>query len=934
MAHHALPAPSSDDARLYRESSGKNRASSANSARASVANRGSKAAVTSKANATPQDAVEFCVARFLRSFQALCVATRLYQKNHPLANTALETADIHLRAALERVSSIAIGIENDILVFCPTKNADPVPLEINAAWTGLIDNWKRRGIRTLLFLPQTNLGEIDSFSRMLNLPRNLSDAEWSARFAEFRILGIRVNVPLRQRPTAALATLVSVLVAHPGAQFAPHHLDAPAAPPTFEDLSVALRLLARIQPIVAASTENNSQRVAESIQMAVLDAESRTILQLVRGMSKHAPRDCEAGDKYLARVSEYLLLETLTAQFLAGRLAVSDLRGVFLSLSESLVRAASANADSAERLNFSGSLDAALSRAARALIPSLSELSSAAAELCAERLHHNFWDELPAREKSAALRGPEAWCVPLAVLRRYVDQLLSAGRSSHGSAPIRESRILISNYGRALESEESRARRTAANGLVELLPVIEHLWLEESPVELDRAAVRALVAEVSPGIAGMLAALVENLARLSIVRNDFAEFERILVALEDAPRDAEHSHLTALAERLMVETNWQLLLDKAILPSPAKAPRMHDATDAALARLLARNPERLLSALGTTLNAHRGLDDLPAMARLVLAAGEPVLGALESHLNDPRRHRAATAIKLLAATEPQRLVNDLPRALPAWDWNLQDLAVAELTRRDLTMKPTGVARAFVELLPDAHPLVVPVMIDEIGITGENSAAPILCKIAAGSTEQLRDVFIRIKAIEALGRLRAAEAADLLRTLLRQRQGLVHTEPAGLRAAAMEALALIENHPSSARLRASNDALNKSNISHARPRRYFRIALEHPYTAKIETHVDTRAEIPAEKRTSIRSKKGPAAATGRVTQISLGGAFIESARRFSVGDHIRVDIRAGIWHIRSTAVVRNVSASGGGVEFLHMPDVDRERLRRLVRKLLD
>ena len=64
----------------------------------------------------------------------------------------------------------------------------------------------------------------------------------------------------------------------------------------------------------------------------------------------------------------------------------------------------------------------------------------------------------------------------------------------------------------------------------------------------------------------------------------------------------------------------------------------------------ARDPERLLSALGTTLNGHGGLNDLPAMARLVLAAGEPVLGALESHLNDPRRNRTATAIKLLAAT--------------------------------------------------------------------------------------------------------------------------------------------------------------------------------------------------------------------------------------------------------------------------------------------
>jgi hypothetical protein len=937
MAHHVLPSPSSADARPPRESSGKNRVSSTD--RGSKASVSAKLNATPKINSTPQDAVEFCVARFLRSFQALCVATRLYQKNHPLANTALETADLHLRAALERVSPIAIGLENDVLVFCAVKNANPIPLEINTAWTGLVDNWNRRGIRTLLFLPQTNLGEMDSFGRMLNLPRNLSDAEWSARFAEYRILGIRVNVPLRQRPTAGLATLVSILVAHPGAQFATQNLESNAAPPSFEDLSVALRLLARVQPIVGSSTENNSQRVAESIQIAVLDAESRTIYQLVRAMSKHAPRDSEAGDKYLARISECLLLETLTAQFLAGRLAVSDLRGVFLSLSEALVRATTETVDSTQKLNFSGSLDASLSRAARALIPGLPENTSAAAELCAERLHHNFWDELPPREKSAALRGPEAWCVPLAVIRRYVDQLLSASRRGQGSAQIRESRILISNYGRALESEESRARRTSANGLVELLPVIENLWLEESPVELDRAAVRALVAEISPGIAGVMAALVENLARLSIARNDFAEFERALVALEDAPRDSEHSHLAALAERLMIETNWQMLLDKALLPNSTNAPnstkasRTPDATDPALARLLARNPERLLSALSSTLNAHGGLDDFPAMARLVIAAGEPVLGALQSHLNDPRRHRAGTAIKLLAATDPQRLVNVLPRVLPAWDWNLQDLAVAELTRRDSTTKPTGVARAFVEVLPDAHPLVVPVMIDEIGISGENSAVPLLCKITSGSLEQLRDVFIRIKAIEALGRLRATDGADLLRTLLRQRQGLVHTEPAGLRAAAVEALALIEHHPASARLRASNDALNKSNISHARPRRYFRIPIERPYTAKIEPRMDTRTGIQAEKRTALRANKGPAATTARVSQISLGGAFIETTRRFSAGDHIRVDIRAGIWHIRSTAVVRNVTASGVGVEFLHMPDVDRERLRKLVRRLL-
>jgi hypothetical protein len=203
------------------------------------------------------------------------------------------------------------------------------------------------------------------------------------------------------------------------------------------------------------------------------------------------------------------------------------------------------------------------------------------------------------------------------------------------------------------------------------------------------------------------------------------------------------------------------------------------------------------------------------------------------------------------------------------------------------------------------------MLDEIGLAGESSAVPLLCEIAGGSFVALRDVFIRIKAIEALGRLRAVPAADLLRTLLRQRAGLVHTEPAGLRAAAEEALALIENHPSSARVRAARDAAEKVSASFARPRRYMRIPLERPFAAHITS---------------------PVAAAARVNSISLGGAFLESSQHLAVGDHIRVDIRAGLRRIHSTAVVRNVSRVGGGVEFLKMPDVDRERLRRLVRRL--
>jgi hypothetical protein len=858
----------------------------------------------------PQNAAEAGIARFLRSFQSLLVATRLYQKNHPLALSALEGTELHLRTALQQVSQVAIGVENGAVVYSPSKGADPVPLETGESWATLAEDWSRRGLRSLIFLPSTNLSELDSLARLwhtaVNWPGPRALEDWPAQFIAFRITGIRANVPLRQRPGTILATLVSVLVARSGsspesARKGGNGSDA-ASPANFEDLTAALRILARLEPIAGRAGQSTPQQTAEILHTSLADAERRTLTQLVRAMSRAVPIETESVERYLARLAESLLLETVTAQFLAQRLPATEVHGIFKNLGDAVAQALSSIGEPGETTHSENGVPTALVHAARALLPNMSKDDSGGAEIYVESLHERFWDELPAREKAALLRGPEAWCVPVAVVARHLERLLDAGRSSHGDAPVRESRIVIVNYARALEADEPRARRAAAGGLVELLPLIAKLWSNASPVELDRVAVRSLIAEEEPAIAGISVALVEKLASQAAHRSDFAEFERILLVIEAAPRDAEHSHLSALSARLADDTIWSVMVNASLMVGHL---------DPALPRLLRRAPERLIEDLGTRLAAPTGLDSLPAMARLAIAAGETVLGVLESHLADPRRQRAGTAIKLLAATEPQRLVTSLPRTLPGWDWNLQDLAVAELTRSDAAKKTDGIANAFVAVLPETHPLVAPMMLDEIGLAGELSAVPLLSEIAAGNLVALREVFIRIKAIEALGRLRATSAADMLRTLLRQRAGLVHTEPAGLRAAAEEALALIENHPSSARVRAARDAADKASVSFARPRRYMRIPLERPFNANITS---------------------PVAAAARVSSISLGGAFLESTQHLAVGDHIRVDIRAGMRRIHSTAVVRNVSPAGGGVEFLKMPDIDRERLRRLVRRL--
>jgi hypothetical protein len=161
-------------------------------------------------------------------------------------------------------------------------------------------------------------------------------------------------------------------------------------------------------------------------------------------------------------------------------------------------------------------------------------------------------------------------------------------------------------------------------------------------------------------------------------------------------------------------------------------------------------------------------------------------------------------------------------------------------------------------------------------------------------------------------MHATEAVELLRTLVESREGLSYAEPLGLRAAAEDALSMIEDRPTSARARAAYESTAQPSGSFNIPRRYVRVPLESPLRAQIE---------------------GAPTGLARVKTISLGGAYLESPRKLSVGDSIKLEVRSGLRKINFTAVVRNIGPDGSGVEFVHMRDEDREKLRKLVQRHL-
>ncbi|MBZ5660426.1 MAG: PilZ domain-containing protein [Acidobacteriia bacterium] len=830
---------------------------------------------------------ESAAINFLRQFRVLLGAARLYQRHHPRLMDILASAEQQLRIVLTLQSPLVFAVErNGIIMPRYEANAGDLLHDPRGELRSLAEELLRSGICSLLFAPPINVGELDLLAHEISqVPRGLTPGDtssrklWDSWIREKSVTGIRLNIPTERRDSLLLASLVSAVLAYdedPNRSARSRAMQAqPAA--SFEQVAATLRVLAKLAPPRDPEMQSSAEDVARRFHSVVTGSERAAVSLIVHGVSHVKPREGETLEPYLERLADALVLSFVKQEFEAGRVPPPGIAPLLVRLDQDRSEAA---ASPHER--FGG----------------IQHDELRVALLC-----ERFWNKMPARIKAKTLRSRDAWCIPAAVVSRFLEPLANAAEKKNAEAAGREGRAVLLAYARCLESEESKARRTVAAGLAEIAPQIERLWPHPSASDFGRGIVHALLLETSPGIAGLLSAVVENLARVSLVRQEYNEFERILEALESAPRDDEHAHITTLVGRILTDEQWFYLVDEALANRPLNP---------VIPRLLRRCPDRLIDRLSLLLTAPNGMNSFSAMVRLVHATGEPVLGALETRLYEPRRQRIATSIQLLSASDPKRLAAALPRALASWEWSLQDLAVTELTRWTNPPVVAASAQAFLATLAEAHAMVVPCMIDHIGLAHETSAVPLLQQIATGEHPALRDIFFRIKSVEALGRMRVAEGAPLLLKIVRERNGLAHVEPAALRSAAEEALGLLENRPSSARSRTADSARAKSGVAHSRPRRYLRARLQAPLSATITA---------------------PRAAAARVRTIALGGALLETEQRLAVGESLQLEMRAGMRKIQCTAVVRNVATNGIGVEFVHLKPEDRERLRRLVSQLL-
>lgn len=830
--------------------------------------------------------------RALLNLHLLLRSERLYDKNHPRRLAALEKAFDSLLAAAQR-GKFEVYVRRDGLA--ASASVSTYMQDDRGEMLALASALQQAGIKQLSFTKNLGLAELNIFVELIKVSlvapaqtraglwdgntRGSREEWWTRQLAEHAVKGILVNSQVDRKVDTLLTSLIAALVAYGGNSARPN-AEERIGLPDFDDLAATLKLLARISLPLENSRALSPEEAARAIHAAMEEASHNTVRLLLAAILQYEPEEGELPQPYIARLSENLVLEAMAAEFAAGSLTPLTVRPTIDRLGALLV-AAGKYSSSHSSDNYS----------------SLAQIW--ATDEYREKLLARFWLELAPREKSFVLRGPDLWAVPVVALRQTLGSLAEAG----ADAPRREARHILLNYARRLEHDDWRARRAVAAGLLELCPIIESLWPNQFPEDLSQGALQALAVEANPQAGALLASFLEWLSRIAITRADYAGFEAILLALENAPRGSNHAHLSALLKRMSTPERWTLLADAALANRPL---------DPVLPRLLVRDPDKLLDRMTLLLGEPRGVDMLAAMSRLLRTMGQPVLSVLETRLYEARPQRVTAAIKLLASTDPDRLLRGLTRTLSSWEWNMQDLAVSELSRPANASAAQTAAFIFSSVLATAHPLVVPMMIDQIGLAGERTAIPQLMEISAGEHPILRDQFVRIKSIEGLGRLRAIEAIELLHSLAERRAGIAFAEPSGLRAAAQDALAMIEERPASASVRATFDAPTPNTALYAAPRRYMRVPLDAPL----------RAQVGA-------PSGGAQASLARVRTISLGGAYLEGPQKFAIGDSLQLEVRSGLRKIHCTAIVRNTAPGGGGVEFVHMKDDDRDKLRKLV-----
>jgi hypothetical protein len=513
-----------------------------------------------------------------------------------------------------------------------------------------------------------------------------------------------------------------------------------------------------------------------------------------------------------------------------------------------------------------------------------------------EILDRQFWAAVPESGKQAVLLSTDAWCIPPKNVQSYVAHLIETG-------DVAQAISILQNYASCADSEELDARKKTAMGLSEMA----ELYAKADPKLLGEAlrhlGVRLSV-EQDTDLQTLVSAAFVRLSQEAATSRCFPVMEQALDLISGV--EAQRPGIgRSLRPKMGIEERVPEFVDEALRARQAAA---------GMTNVLKMLPQTSMEQLSMRFNRCSLREDAEHISNLAADLGEEGLQYLRSTVRGGPITEAVEMAGLLSKLDPEAVEVFLPSRMKDFPRTSQDRIVRQISASGAP----GRCRILLEMLDHVDPLIMPLVIDEIGVTSDREALGRLLTIVDGDLPTGAGPFLQVKAIEALGRIHAPESTITLKRVVEAKKMFGWVHPQELRIAALQALRGLE--PDWARDFAAKSGIDREDLALApldvipnskfvRQRRHTRVRLHKTVTA-VSTNLKENCRL-------------------EIKTASLSGGFASISRHLAPGTHVQLKLQLGMRNVLATALMRDYRAQDMAFEIVDMSLEERSKYRRLL-----
>ena len=514
----------------------------------------------------------------------------------------------------------------------------------------------------------------------------------------------------------------------------------------------------------------------------------------------------------------------------------------------------------------------------------------------ADIMDRMFWSEVPESGKRSVLLSSEAACVPARNVKQFLDTLIERG-DTEGTDQI------LRNYLSCLNSKDSEIRRKTAMGLSQLSELFASVG-KDLLVDAIRRVGEQVRNEQEGELQSLMSAAFVRLSQEASVRRQYGALEEVLESLGSISKERP-LFAKDIAPRIGVENRLPEFIDEAL--------RLEEIPKELLG-VFRRTSEASVEHLSDRFYKCMTRQECDRVVDLVNGLGSPALEQMRQMLRLGQPSKAASVVGLLSRLDVPTLLELLPGRMTDMNRFYQDMIVRQIAYGAAVDR----GHTLLELLELLDPSVLPMAVDEIGMSGDRTTAgPCMAMAQAGET-QGRSPFLQLKALETLGRLREIDSTPILRGLLDARKMFKWTYHREIRIAAAQALAKIDPRygsqiMSETGLEAAELALAPLEPAPACPwvrqRRYERLVL-----SKVIPGV-------------LSSSWGKCAV--QIREMSMGGGLATKEDSVRISSEGTLEFSVGMRSVKAQVILRRAKQQEFGYEVVNIDLEGRSKIRRLL-----